>query len=75
MDLIKRIYVECNNCGAILLKIHEKYCLVEIRDMNYTNWERYHHQTLTVREWNTIAQGGISDSEQRRINLRPSNKK
>jgi hypothetical protein len=65
LGLIKRTYVECDNCGAAFLKIDEKYCLFEIRDTNYTNWQRYHHQMLTVREWSTIAQGGVSDEEQK----------
>jgi len=67
--LIKRTYIECNNCKAALLKIDDKYCLNEIKDTSYPNWQRYNHQVLTVREWNSIAQGGYSDQEQKQIDL------
>lgn len=69
LGLIKRTYVECNNCKAAFLKIDEKYCLDEIKDTSYPNWQRYNHQVLTVREWTTIAQGGYSDLEQKQIDL------
>jgi len=69
LGLVKRIYVECSTCGAAFFKIDDKYCLNEIRDENYPNWQRYNHQVLTVREWNTIAQGGYSDDEQKQVDL------
>jgi len=67
--LIERTYVECINCKAAFFKIDEKYCLDEINDTSYPNWQRYNHQVLTVREWNTIAQGGYSDLEYKQIDL------
>jgi hypothetical protein len=69
LGLVKRTYVECNNCGAAFFKIDEKYCLDEIKDTSYPNWQRYNHQVLTVREWNSIAQGGYSDQERKEIDL------
>jgi len=69
LGLIKRTYVECNNCKAAFLKIDDKYCLDEIKDPSYPNWQRYNHQVLAVREWNSIAHGGYSDQEQKQIDL------
>ena len=69
LGLVKRTYVECNNCGAAFFKIDEKYCLDEIKNSSYPNWQRYNHQVLTVREWNSIAHGGYSDQEQKQIDL------
>jgi hypothetical protein len=69
LGLFKKTYVECNHCGAAFLKINEKYRLDEIKDPNYPNWQTYNYQILTVREWNTISQGGCSDQEQKEIDL------
>lgn len=69
LGLIKRTYVECDHCKAAFLKVNDKYCLDEIGDTNYPNWQRYNHQVLTVHEWNTIAQGGYSDLEQKQVDL------
>lgn len=69
LGLVKRTYVECNNCKAAFFKIEDKYCLDEIKDTSYPNWQRYNHQVLTVREWNTIAQGGYSDQEHKQIDI------
>ena len=69
LGLIKRTYIECNYCHAAFLKIDEKYRLDEVKDTSYPNWQRYNHQILTVREWNSISQGGYSDQEQKQVDL------
>jgi len=69
LGLIKNTTIQCNNCGASFLKTGEKYTLLEINDINYPNWQKYNHQILTVREWNSIAHGGLSDLEQKEIDL------
>lgn len=60
--------LECNNCGAVFEKKGDKYKLSNITDTNQSIWIKYRHQTLTEDEWIRIGEGGISDSEQLKIN-------
>ena len=59
--------LECNNCGAVFERKGQKYKLSTVADTNQPLWVRYGHQTLTEDEWTRIGDGGISDSEQQKI--------
>lgn len=60
--------LECNNCGAVFEKKGQKYKLSNISDINHPIWIKYGHQTLLEDEWIRISNGGISDTEQQKIN-------
>jgi len=60
--------LECDNCGAIFEEKHRKYKLKKINDVNSSIWKKYRNQTLKEEEWTRIANGGVSDAEQRIIN-------
>lgn len=59
----------CNNCGAGFEIKGQKYKLSEIKDNSQPIWIKYGHQTLTETEWIRISKGGVSDEEQKKINL------
>ncbi len=62
----KKILI-CDNCGAEFEVKGDKYKLNHISNTKYENWRKYHGQTLTVGEWTRIAGGGVSDTEQKKI--------
>jgi hypothetical protein len=47
----------------------QRFELTETRDRAAANWQRYKHATLTVAEWQRIAAGGLSDTEQAETDL------
>jgi DNA-directed RNA polymerase subunit M/transcription elongation factor TFIIS len=55
---------ECENCGAIFKRKDENYQLNKVTDQSNSIWQEYGKQTLTEREWITIANGGLSDAKQ-----------
>jgi hypothetical protein len=55
---------ECENCGAIFKKKGENYQLSQVNSQSSQIWQDYKKQTLTEREWITIANGGMSDARQ-----------
>lgn len=59
----------CNNCGAGFEIKGQKYKFSEISDTTQPLWLRYGHQTLTEAEWIRISEGGVSDEEQKKINM------
>jgi hypothetical protein len=59
----------CNNCGAGFEIKGQKYKFSEISDTTQPLWLRYGHQTLTESEWIRISEGGVSDEEQKKINI------
>jgi len=63
-----RNYV-CNNCGALFTKKGDRYKLAKARDVSNKVWQEYGNQTLTLREWENIANGGMSDEKQRRVDM------
>jgi hypothetical protein len=60
--------LECSNCGAVFEKKGNKFKLSNISDINQSIWIKYGHQILAEDEWIRIGDGGISDSEQQKIN-------
>jgi hypothetical protein len=60
--------LECNKCGAVFEKKGQKYKLSSISDTNQPIWIKYCNQTLSEEEWIRIRNGGISDTEQQKIN-------
>ncbi len=59
----------CNNCGAGFEIKGQKYKFSEISDTTQPLWLRYGHQTLTEAEWIRISEGGVSNEEQKKINM------
>ncbi len=59
--------LECPNCEAEFDKKGDKYRLSRFSDHTNEIWRRYRYQTLTIDEWIEIANGGVSDAEQREI--------
>lgn len=57
----------CNHCGAVFEEKGSKYKLISIRDLDNPVWQRYHNKRLSFEEWARIANGGVSDAEQRRL--------
>jgi hypothetical protein len=58
----------CNECGAVFQEKGGKYKLAQISFQNNAVWQRYKGKTLTLNEWTRIANGGVSDAEERKIN-------
>jgi hypothetical protein len=61
-------YFECT-CGAVFQPSAGKYQLVKVPNKSAQIWRDYGHQSLTEGEWKNIAYGGMSDSEQSRMDL------
>ena len=61
--------LECSNCGAVFEEKGRKYKLDKIIDTSQPIWKKYHKQTLKDVEWIRIGNGGVSDDEQRKIDL------
>lgn len=70
----KHIY-ECDHCGAIFEKSGGKYKLTHIQDLDNPVWRKYKNKPLTFEEWTRIANGGISDAEQRRLDKEEKKRK
>lgn len=56
---------QCDYCGAVFEEKGDKYKLTFIRDPKSPIWQRYRNKPLTFDEWTRIANGGISDAEQK----------
>lgn len=63
-----RNYV-CNNCGAVFTKKGDRYKLAKVQDVSNKIWQEYCNQILTMREWRNIADGGMSDEKQRKVDM------
>ncbi|MBR5504090.1 MAG: zinc ribbon domain-containing protein [Methanobrevibacter sp.] len=63
----KEVYF-CSECGITLEKANDKFKLIAINDQNERIWQLYHFQTLTNTEWIRIADGGLSNEDQERLN-------
>lgn len=61
---------ECDYCGAVFEEKGNKYKLTHISDYDNPVWQRYRNKPLTFDEWARIANGGISDAEQKIINAK-----
>jgi len=59
----------CSQCGAFFAPVGDRYQLVSVDDTSYPIWQEYKHQTLTTREWRSIASGGMSDARQREADM------
>ncbi|MCE5214549.1 MAG: zinc-ribbon domain-containing protein [Methanobacterium sp.] len=58
---------QCNYCGAVFEEKSGKYKLTSIQDLDNPIWQKYRNKPLTYEEWARIANGGISNEEQRRM--------
>lgn len=58
---------QCNICRAVFEEKGDKYKLTYIDDPENPTWQKYRNKPLTFEEWTRIANGGVSDEEQRRI--------
>jgi len=56
--------LKCGNCGAVFTPDGDRYKLTAVKDKTNTGWQDYGNQSLTEREWKTIASGGLSDAKQ-----------
>lgn len=70
-----KYYYHCNHCGAVFVEKGSKYKLIDIRDLENPIWQRYHDKPLSFEEWTRIANGGVSDAEQRRIDREEKRRK
>ncbi len=68
LGLITARTLECG-CGAVFLASGDGYKLFDASDRSHPIWREYGGQTVTTREWNSIARAGLSDAEQREIDL------
>jgi hypothetical protein len=60
-----KFYYNCNYCGAVFKEKGRKYKLIDIDDVENPIWQRYRNKPLTFDEWARIANGGMSDAEQK----------
>ncbi|MHA1401546.1 MAG: hypothetical protein ACTSQE_14445 [Candidatus Heimdallarchaeaceae archaeon] len=61
---IKKPIATCDNCGAEFKRTDDRYEVFKIGNAGHDVFMLYREKALTEREWNTIAQGGLSDEEQ-----------
>lgn len=66
---------ECDHCGAIFEEHGSKYKLTHISNFNSPVWQKYRNKPLTFEEWTRIANGGVSDTEQRRLDKEEKERK
>ncbi|MCD6427619.1 MAG: hypothetical protein J7L03_05970 [Caldisericaceae bacterium] len=59
----------CKNCGAVFVRDGGMYKLVKVKDRANPIWIEYGNRFLTAREWNNIANGGMSDEKQREVDI------
>lgn len=55
----------CTNCGLTLEKHWNQFKLIDISNKDSRIWQLYSNQTLNKEEWERIANGGLSDKDQR----------
>jgi hypothetical protein len=69
--LFPKCVLLCTNvdCGATFTKSAQGYTLSYARNKTDHTWLRYGKQTLTLREWETIERGGMSDAEQKKLDI------
>jgi hypothetical protein len=53
----------CNECGATLQQVGDKYMLSRVPSRDHHIWQKYAGKMLYSREWANIANGGLSDEE------------
>lgn len=58
---------QCSYCGAVFEEKADKYKLTYIDHPQNPVWQKYRNKPLTFDEWTRIANGGVSDEEQRRL--------
>jgi hypothetical protein len=61
--------LKCSNCEAIFVKVGEKYKLSEAKDHFNPVWQEYKNKELKDAEWSRIANGGVSDTVQRKEDI------
>ncbi|MGJ8454498.1 zinc ribbon domain-containing protein [Pseudothermotoga sp. U03pept] len=59
--------IKCAYCGAVFVEKRGKYELAEVQDTSNLVWKEYGHKVLSAREWKRIADGGVSDEKQQKI--------
>ena len=59
----------CNNCGATFVEREEGYELKKIKNKKLPAWEKYGGKILKEHEWKNIAEGGVSDEEQKEMDI------
>src|SRR5579864_4501561 len=72
MGLITNDNFICQVCGAkFVKKSSDEYGLKGINDEQVNNsvWQQYQGLILTAREWQTIANGGMSDAKQQETDM------
>ena len=62
-----RVIYTCSHCGAVFEGKGDKYKLKHIRDLNNPIGQKYKNKPLNFEEWTRIANGGVSDEKQKRI--------
>lgn len=61
----KKTYL-CTECGLKFEKKASKYKLLDLNNKNLNIWLNYNGQTLTKEEWIRIANGGLSNQDQKK---------
>ncbi len=62
-----KVIYTCSHCGAVFEEKGDKYKLTHIHELNNPVWQKYRNKPLTFEEWTRIANGGVSDEEQEKI--------
>jgi len=60
---IQKYVCQNNECSTQLVVKKDGILLNFTKKSDNELWKKYHHKKLTLREWNNIAEGGISDKE------------
>lgn len=61
--------IECSNCNALFTSHGKKYKFSKVQDESAVVWQNYGKQKLTDQEWKNIAYGGMSDAEQKAMDM------
>lgn len=61
--------VECNLCGAVFVPKGKGYKLSKVNDTSSATWKAYGNKVLKEHEWANIANGGLSDEEQKSADM------
>ena len=69
LGLVTADELKCESCGAVFTKKGTGYTLTRVSNQNSPTWRTYGKQTLTESEWTNIANGGMSISLQKEIDI------
>lgn len=64
--LSSKVVYFCTNCGLALEKSGNSYKIVDILDRNNHMWRRYRNHQFKLEDWESIANGGLSDKDQKK---------